>query len=181
MTPHIPPYFFIFDVESIGLHGEAFAVAGGVLHTGVGVFDSTFCFATHPDAARGTDDDRDWVSNNVPVLPNEFTSTEAVREAFWKLWMEAKTRFPGIQMAAECLWPVEARFVIACIADKPKERNWEGPYPFMEIASFMAAAGMDPMATYERLENELPTHDPRGDVAMSARLLQDAIEKLQNP
>lgn len=175
----IPSAFFIFDVESIGLHGEGFAVAGGIFHSQIGVFDETFCFSCHPERAAGTDTDRAWILTNVPRLPEQFIAPEYVRQAFWNQWIAAKTLFPGIVMAAECLWPVEAKFVIACVADDPEARNWEGPYPFHEIASFMAAAGMNPMESYERQEDELPAHDPRGDARLSARLLGQALKLLK--
>jgi hypothetical protein len=35
------------------------------------------------------------------------------------------------------------------------------------------------MATYERLENEMPKHEPLADARQSARLLITALSKLQ--
>lgn len=175
-----PKTFFVFDVESVGLHGEGFAVAGGVLHYPLGVYDETFCFACPPADALGSAADREWVDKNVPALDCQFATTEEVRAAFWVQWTAAKVLFPGILMVAECLWPVEAGFVEACICDDIETRNWEGPYPFHEIASIMFAAGMDPMATYDRLPSELPKHDPLADARQSARLLTEALSRLQS-
>lgn len=175
----IPTAFFVFDVESIGLHGEGFAVAGGVVFFDGRESDMYFCFACEPLVAIGADDDRLWVSKNVPPLEYLCESPKEVRGCFWTQWEMVKLLFPGIVMAAECLWPVEANFVEACIKDYPAKRNWEGPYPFHEIASYMAAAGMDPMATYERLPNETPAHHPLNDARQSARLLALALEKLK--
>ncbi len=170
-------YFFIFDVESIGLHGEGFAVAGGV-YLRNGAIQSGFCFCCDPDEALGSDEDRLWVKQNVPVMEITHRGPLGARDAFWKKWEEAKARYPGIVMMAECLWPVEARFVAACVEDSPS-RNWEGPYPFHEIASFMAAAGMDPMETYARRPSEMPPHNPFADSRLSARLLVEALDRLQ--
>ncbi len=169
----IPGTFFIFDVESVGLHGEGFAVAGGVCSRNS--IDMDFCFSCNPDMANGTPEDRKWVTENVKDLAYQFMDPSQVRQAFWNQWESAKVLFPGIVMAAECLWPVEANFVEACVKDDPQARNWGGPYPFHEIASYMAAAGMDPMATYERLEDELPAHNPLCDARQSARLLVSAL------
>ena len=169
--------FFIFDVESIGLHGQAFAVAGGI-YLANGAAQSEFCFACNPMDAEGNNDDRKWVMENVPVLEVTHRVPALVRQAFWKEWVAAKVRYPEIVMAAECLWPVEANFVAACVADDPVGRTWKGPYPFHEIASYMAAAGMDPMATYEREPSEMPPHNPLGDARQSARLLSIALSKL---
>lgn len=170
-------YFaFVFDVESVGLHGEGFAVAGGVYLAGNPV--SEFCFSCPVDAAFGSDMDRDWVKANVPAMEITHDTPAGVRAAFWDQWMAAKASFPDLLMAGECLWPVEAGFVARCVADDAERRNWEGPYPFHEISSVMLAAGMDPMATYERRPDEQPAHNPVGDARLSARLLFEAMKKL---
>ena len=62
---NLPP-FLVFDVESIGLHGEAFAVAGGVYADGIR--QTEFCFSCPPEEARGDDTDRAWISANVPSI-----------------------------------------------------------------------------------------------------------------
>lgn len=169
--------FFIFDVESIGLHGEAFAVAGGVYINGVA--QSEFMFCCPPDEARGEDDDRKWVALNVSITEKcDWWSPWDVREAFWAEWEKAKKQYPEITMAAECLWPVEATFVAECVRQGMPKRKWAGPYPFHEISSVMLAAGMDPMATYERTESENPPHNPLADARLSARLLATALSKI---
>lgn len=173
-----PLHFFIFDVESVGLHGEGFAVAGGVyLRTGEAIRE--FAYHCHPSEADGTPDDREWVSKNVTFHPSsvEQANPFLVRERFWNDWMHAKGAFKAA-MFVECGWPVEARFVEACIQDFPESRNWDGPYPMHEIASIMLAAGMDPMKPYERTESERPAHEPLADARQSARLLFTALDKL---
>lgn len=167
--------FFIIDVESIGLHGDAFAVAGGVyLENGVAQWE--FGFACPTIDAKGTDEDRQWVADNIPMILETHRSPKAMRDAFWNAWIKAKAG--GALMAAECSWPVEARFLEACVADDPKARNWEGPYPLHDVASVMLASGMDPMATYERTPSEMPKHDPLADARQSARLLAQALAKI---
>ena len=168
--------FFVFDVESVGLHGEAFAVAGGVYINAAAQSEFRFCCPL--EEAKGDDDDREWVKSNVPVMEITHRNPAAVREAFWSEWEEAKKRYPGITMAGECIWPVEAGFVAACIRQEIADRKWSGPYPFHEIASVMLAAGMDPMATYEREESEKPAHEPLADARQSARLLATALRSL---
>lgn len=167
--------FFIFDVESIGLHGDAFAVAGGVyLENGAAQWE--FCLSIPTSEARGLPEDREWVSKNVPAIEITHRSGWQMRDAFWGFWTKAKME--GAIMAAECSWPVEARFLADCVHDDPPSRKWTGPYPMHEIASFMDAAGMDPMAKYPREPSELPDHNPLADARQSARLLSLAISKL---
>jgi hypothetical protein len=168
--------FFVFDVESIGLHGEGFAVAGGVYINGKA--QEEFCFCCPPEKATGDDEDREWVKNNVPAIPVTHEDPSGVRKSFWFKWMDAKKKYPEITMAGECIWPVEAGFVSACIRQDIVEFKWSGPYPFHEIASFMLSAGMDPMATYERTDSEMPAHEPLADARQSARLLAEALRKL---
>jgi hypothetical protein len=170
-TPGSP--CFVFDVESIGLHGEGFAVAGGVYQAGEPLGE--FCFSCPPDIASGDDEGRKWVVANVASLTPTHANPVEVRDAFWQAWQAAKLKYPKIEMYGECLWPVEAGFLSACVRDKPGPRTWGGPYPFHEIASIMKAAGMDPMATYERTERESPAHHPLADARLSARLLYEAL------
>lgn len=174
-SDHMKP-FFVFDVESVGLHGEAFAVAGGIYINAAAQSEFRFCCPL--EEAKGDDDDREWVKANVPVMEITHRHPAAVREAFWSEWEKAKKWYPGITMAGECIWPVEAGFVAACIRQEITDRKWSGPYPFHEIASVMLAAGMDPMATYDREESEKPAHEPLADARQSARLLATALRAL---
>ncbi len=169
-------YYLVFDVESIGLHGEAYAVAGIVIDQ-TGFEHRAFKFSVDPKICAGDMDDHFWVKENVPSIQFTHESTKEMRDDFWDLWKTAKEDFPGIAMAAECSWPVEAGFLSACVRDDRHERKWEGPYPLHDVASFMQAAGMDPMATYDRLPSEEPKHCPLADSRQSARLLIEALEK----
>lgn len=166
--------FFVFDVESIGLHGEGFAVGGGVyLENGAAQWE--FRFACPMVECAGSDEDRVWVRDNIPPIHETHRAPRPMRDAFWAKWEEAK-KF-GAVMAAECGWPVEANFLRACVADSPEQRKWNGPYPLHEIATVMLAAGLDPLAKYDRTPSELPVHDPMADARQSARLLAAALAR----
>jgi hypothetical protein len=166
---------FVFDVESIGLYGEGYAVGGGIYHAD-GTRESEFAFSCPPENALGDADDRDWVSKNIPPLVITHLRPYEVREAFWSQWLAAKEQ--GIPMAAECGYPVETNFLAACVHNDKRSNKWNGPYPFIEISSVMIAAGMDPMITYERVGDENPKHHPLADARQSARLLFEALSKV---
>lgn len=167
--------FFVFDVESVDLHGEGFAVGGGVyLENGAAQYE--FRFACPIDSAKGDDEGREWVKKNTPVLEVTHHNPLGIRDAFWSEWIKAKTAYPGVVMAADCGWPVEARFVCACINDDPVSRRWNGPYPLLEISSVIMAVGKVPLAKYPRTESEKPEHDPMADARQSARLLAEALK-----
>jgi hypothetical protein len=135
-------------------------------------------FACPPEKATGDDEDRKWVSENIPPIAVTGSTPNVVRFQFWQKWMEWKAK--GALMCAECAWPVEARFLIECVEWDVNERRWQGPYPLHDVASIMLAAGMDPMANYDRLPNELPKHDPLADARQSARLLCEALGRMGN-
>lgn len=172
--------FAVFDVESVGLHGEGFAV-GGVVVDEQGNELTRLYAACHPVMASGADSDRKWLDNNLPPLTYLKHTPIEVRSEFWKWWLEARSQ--GALLAAECPWPVEARFLDDCIDDrssvlKPgarEERLIEAPYPLIDVASVRLAAGLDPLSTEPRLERELPKHDPLADARQSARLLLGAL------
>ena len=166
--------FFVFDVESVGLHGEGFAVAGGVYLTN-GAAQWEFCFCCPMELAEGMASDRYWVNQNVPAMEITHRDPRMLRMAFWDMWEKAKR--DKSEMAAECLWPVEARFIRDCVSEDA-QRLSSAPYPFHEISSVMFAAGMDPMETYPREPSEMPPHNPLADARQSARLLTMALANI---
>ena len=171
--------FLVIDVESVGLHGEGFAV-GWVEIDRAGVVHGEGRAWCEPSKAVDHDDPdgRAWVAANVPrpsgIQP--LADTRSVRDAFWKVWQEAKAR--GVLLAADCCWPVESRFLAACVGDDPHSRRWAGPYPLIDVSSVILTAGLDPSATFPRREDELPQHDPLTDARQSARLLAESLRLL---
>ena len=174
----LPQLFMVFDCESVGLHGETFAV-GWCLIDRKGNRLSEGYEACDPNSATAENDaDREWVAKNVPI-PYEgygWALPEEVRESFWEAWLKAKER--GAILVADCAWPVEARFLIQCVNDFHSERCWSGPYPLHDLASISFAACLDPLGIEERLPEELPVHDPLADARQSARLLIKALDRL---
>lgn len=167
-----PNLFFVFDVESIGLHGEGFAV-GFVVVDLEGNCRESGRYACNPNAARGNPGGFKWVAENITALPETHPSPWLVRAAFWRRWQAWKVE--GALLVADCCWPVEARFLADCVDDNPMQHEWHGPYPLYDLASVMLACGEDPLATRDRLPDELPTHDPLADAKQSARLLIAAL------
>lgn len=166
--------FFVFDVESIGLHGDGFAV-GLVVISRAGSVHEELCYACPQGAASGSRESRDWVSANVPAIPITHDTPIGVRDAFWHRWKAWRDK--GAILVADCAWPVEARFLARCVDDNPKAREWEGPYPLHDLASVLLAAGQDPLAKHIRLPKELPEHHPLNDARQSARLLIQTLNQ----
>lgn len=172
----LPDLWMVFDCESIGLHGETFAV-GYVVVRSEGEELERACWACYPDEAKGSYEGRRWVKENVPLIERTYAGPKYVRRAFWEAWLRWKEK--GALLCADCAWPVEARFLAACVDDDPPVRNWKGPYPLHDLASLRLAAGFDPLAIEERLPYELPVHNPLADALQSARLLVETLSLLR--
>ena len=166
--------YMVFDIESIGLHGEAFAVGWVVIDDGTEV-DSGFA-ACPMSNASGDAEDRAWVVRNCPPLPWECSTPAEVRAVFWRAWRRERERCADVVLVADCAWPVEARFLAACVDVDPVVRRWGGPYPLHDVATARLAAGLDPLAIAPRLSNELPVHHPTCDARQSARLFVEALK-----
>ena len=166
-----PAYWIVFDVESIGLHGEAFAFGAVVMDANGKIVDCREVACVR-GRAKGDTTDRAWCDNHIPAMVAAVNNPVDLRYFFWQFWMEWKER--GAALAADCAWPVEARFLNKCVEDDPA-RNWQGPYPLVDIGSVMIGVGMDPLAKYPRLPNELPEHSPLADARQSARLLMECL------
>lgn len=166
--------FMVFDVESIGLYGEGFAVAWVVVNR-EGERIGEGCLSCDPSLCAGTDESRQWVAENVPPLELTSPTKQHLRHVFWHWWRHWADR--GAVLVADCAWPVEANFLSACVKLNHKERELEGPYPLHDLASVILALGRDPLAVTERLPDELPAHHPLMDARQSARQLIEALRK----
>jgi hypothetical protein len=164
--------FMVFDVESIGLHGEGFAVAWVVI-TRMGERLGEGCLSCDPGLADGTDESRGWVGENVPPLYITSPTIQHLRNTFWHEWRHWAGQ--GAVLVADCAWPVEANFLSACVRLNHSEREWQGPYPLHDLASVLLALGADALAVTERLPDELPAHHPLMDARQSARQLVAAL------
>lgn len=170
--------FMVFDVESIGLHGEGFAV-GWVIINGYGV-EVTQGLVSCPQDKANLDvqydcrEDRLWVGEHIPELPRGicYSCPHQVRAAFWEQFQHWQKQ--GALLVADCSWPVETRFLNQCVEDD-RSRTWEGPYPLHDLGSILLAKGKDPLQKFPRLENELPEHNPLCDARQSARILIEAL------
>lgn len=168
--------FMVFDVESIGLHGEGYAV-GFVVVTPDGRFVDEGRYACATSLAQGAREGRDWVKKNCPELRTTHRKPKEVRTAFWNKWKEWKGK--GAKLIADCAWPVEAKFLAKCVSDEPSTRTWEGPYPLHDIASLLLAMGRDPLEKYPRQPDQLPEHDPLADARQSTQILCGVLSQIK--
>lgn len=173
----MPDKFMVFDVESIGLHGGAFAVAWVVVNRDGRHLDER-CLSCDPEQVHGTDENRLWVAENVPPLRVTNPSPQHMCNQFWRSWRYWSAR--GAVLVADCTWPVETNFLSFCVALDFAARQNKGPYPLYDLASMLYMLGEDPTATSPRLPDELPAHHPLMDALHSARQLLQCLEKRVN-
>ena len=166
--------YMVLDVESVGLHGEGFAF-GFVVVDENGSEIRTGYEACPSETATGSDDGRAWIAENLPYLPTTCASPGEVRNRFWSAWEEELAK--GAILVVENGWPVEARFLAACVDSDPVARLAAGPFPLHEVSTALLASGQDPMAEHGRKPEELPKHHPVADARQSARLLVQCLAR----
>lgn len=174
---------FVYDVEAIGLHGEAFAVAYVVFQgPGLDILE-TSCYACKPTVARGIYEDHLWVMDNVPPdLPINAADPLGVRNLFWakiQKWRDA-----GATFWADHAWPVDTGILHAMAAvDDPHRRRWQGPCPVHDVNTLvrfvLGRSGPGEKIPGRLDPDELPRHDPRKDALYSSRLLSLCLTQLQ--
>jgi len=126
-----------FDVESNGLHGEAFSVAGVLMDEGRQILSQ---FVSRCPIVGPVDS---WVSENVlgPMHGIALTAPDAraMRDAFWGWYVDAKAQ-AGLTVAANP-YPVEAQFLVACQADDMPARGFDHPFPYYDLSSMLYSLG----------------------------------------
>ena len=165
--------FMVFDVESVGLHGEGFAV-GWVVIDSEGEEHGRGLAGCPLSAAQGDNDGRAWVEERVvPALPAPvYANPPEVRSYFWELWVRWERK--GALLVSDVPWPVEARFLFDCVKDDPS-RIEDCPYPLLDVASILLAEGGGFATRTPRRQDELPAHNPLHDAKCSARQLIEAL------
>ena len=158
------------DVESDGLHGDAFAV-GAVLAKlspeGVEVID-TFGGMAELDAVSN-----EWVRANVlPALESSplqlYPNRKAMRDSFWSFYKKAKEA--GAEVWGDCIWPVESNFFHRLIADGEGSRDWDGPYPFHDLATLLPVD-----VSRAEFSGVVYDHNPVNDALASVHCLQKVL------
>lgn len=178
----LPPFFIVFDVETVGLYGEPFALGVVIVNTATWATEVEALVGCPFQRAGGVPEDRAWVEENVlPALqaqmgtlrPREVETPDHLRNVLADLWEHWSAR--GAWLAADHPFPVETEFLsgmwverkISAKADVPS------PYPLFDYANFRAGRGLDPIETLPREESELPAHNPLADARQTARLIAE--------
>lgn len=164
---------FSFDAETNGLWGQAFALSAAVYEDGTMIA----AFTGYLGADGVTDS---WVKDNVlPKLEGLDQTHESYDEMlgdFARFYMKHKK---DADIIAHMGVPVEAK-VLFDMHQKGLIGDWDGPFPFLDVASVLKAKGFDPTSVdkynkeFGLMENVpeadgLATHHPLYDSVAAAR------------
>jgi hypothetical protein len=158
------------DVESNGLHGEAFAVGAVLMRADGQVLDE---FVARCPIEGEVDK---WVKANVlkpmKALAQTHDTAIGMRDDFWKWYRAAKDKAEYVMV--DNGYPVEARFLLSCQDDNLEERYWDHPFPLLDLSSMLLQVGLKPLSVRHQLVAEdisgqdILQHNPRFDAYVSA-------------
>lgn len=196
--------FLVFDVESIGLYGEGFAVGWVVIDTdgkehesGLYACDQNRVGSAYLSDEKESKADWAWVETNIPDMDLTHPFKEDLYVAFFEVlhrWLPTKLNVTHPKVSsiwADWIYPVEVSFLLH-IFETFKWREYKSrksvlsnhrvesllPAPLHEIATICLAADINPN-DFPRVPDELSQHNPLNDARHSARLLVKALAKLR--
>lgn len=122
---------FVFDVESTSLHGKGFAV--GVIVVDCATHKEVDSFELKSlEAEKGCSD---WVKENVLPHLQEMPSVETdkeLRDQFWDFYIKHKDTS---YIWSDVAYPVETNFLESIFNDDREKREFEMPYPLLDVSS----------------------------------------------
>lgn len=163
-------------MESAGLYGEGFAVGWVVVDQQGNELERNYLGAPFESVTCDEASEK-WVAEHVlPNLPEpNCDDPSEMRRKFWEAWLRWESQ--GATAVADVPFPVETSFLIRCVLDIGDHVARQAPYPLLDVATALVAAGHDPVRNYDRLPSEMPVHHPTADSAQSARLPLRAFTK----
>lgn len=155
--------YFVFDVESIDLHGEGFAVSAIVTDNKGNIEDKFELLST-----EGSEKVSIWVKDNVLPHLTEMPKCETLKELrtnFYNFYLKYKD---SCDIWSDCNFPVETNFLSAVVRDDIESRQWNMPYPLKDISTIVDI-NIDRSINCD-IEN-LRKHHPTDDCIASLTLL----------
>lgn len=138
-------YLFV-DAETDGLYGKFLTVAALVCDEQgreTAQFSCRWKFTEN-------DIESDWVKENVlPYLSEETVveTEEDMLRAFWDFY-----RSQGeVRCIGDVVYPVESRLFERCVRMKLPEREFQGPFPLLDLGGMLYARGIDPLQERDSL------------------------------
>jgi hypothetical protein len=170
--------FLTFDLETNGLHGQAFAVGAAIIDMNGKIHDE---FTARIEIAGEIDE---WVNDNVlPAIENiEVTHStyQAMCDDFWK-WFVAAQQKSDYTLVSNG-YPVEYRFLLDCQNSDIESRFWGHPFPLIDLSSLLLGFGLLTDKSKPKLASKVANgrnflnHNPLDDAIKAALIAIEAFK-----
>ena len=169
--------FLSFDLETNGLHGEAFAIGAVLVNSKGEVLDK---FTARCPINGNVDE---WVKVNVlPAIENmrqTHDHAKSLRSDFWEWYLKTEPQSDYVLVSNG--YPVEYRFLMQCQEDDLDNRYWDHPFPILDLTSILLATGHDPSSKSQLItriirEGNFARHNPLDDATIAARAALTALK-----
>lgn len=159
----------IVDAETDGLYGRFLTVALLVTDE-EGVELDVFYGGVAPHIQQV---ETEWVKEHVlPLLGDYevFDSQEALFEAVWFFWNRYRDE---VRCFADVPCPVEARLFRTMVEQDLSVRNFQAPFPLLDLASMLYARGYNPLIDRRTLVGMegVPLHNALLDARLTNAVL----------
>ena len=166
---------FFIDAETDGLYGKFLTVAIIVTDNNLNEIERAY-FGIKKE---NMDVKNQWVIENVlPILGeyDEVNSEEELLDRVWEVWMRYASDAYAI---ADVPVPVESRLFLKCVERDSSNREFQGPFPLIDISSMLLAIGRDPLEDRNLIadaDSSEVKHNALNDVEVMIRIYGRIIE-----
>lgn len=145
---------FFIDAETDGLYGRFISAAVIITDSKCNELERHYWGIN----VNSEDIESNWVKDNVlPVMGNDYEqcgNEDELIENVWNLWNKYGQ---DAYVVADVAFPVEARLFEKCILADREAREYNGPFPLVDVSSLLIARGIEPLTdrkTYSGLDNK---------------------------
>lgn len=164
------------DVESDGLYGSFLTVALVATDIKGNEIERAY-YGIKKENMKITEP---WVQENVVPILGDYENCENETELLQKAWDFWSKYRENAYAVCDVGFPVEARFLAACVGLDSKENTFKAPFPLVDISSLLLAKGIDPLIERTKFlgisENEL-VHNAMFDVEMAILIWKRLMEE----
>lgn len=158
-------YLFV-DAETNGLYGTFLSVAMILTDSEGNKLESCYVGRKEPEKLVTNS----WVRENVlPYMGTyeEYDNEESLLERAWSFW---KKHAENTYVITDIMHPIESRLFSLCVISDKASREFQGPFPMLDLSSMLYAIGIDPLKAREELaepEEKGRIHNALYDAAMT--------------
>lgn len=159
---------FFIDAESDGLYGKFLSVAVIIVNNEMEEIERHYWGISKENLNIKSK----WVQDNVLPIMGDYEKCRSETELLENVWHMWEIYKDNAYVVADVIYPVETRLFEKCIQLSAKEREYQGPFPLIDLSSALLAKGIDPLKKRDELvERKGRTqHNALNDVEMSIEI-----------